>query len=256
MDNDSLLNSTTIQEVKQVRYLNETYEDYMGGFTWKEGGAVIGTGGSGTALEKSHNIGAIVGALLGVLCLVLMLSFLLVRRIRHTKQVQEAEEERLRKHKESLARDMEWDLEHDLDDLVAGIDVASARRQANLSGDPEGHFHLGNHHYTADGVRYFSPNCTLCVTAKASGALDVPERPTEIVEDKNDFDEELSYDLNAAKKFSDFNSHDLGKHHSSMHVRQCKSKTCQGCAEKLNEVVFIQSKQPAPRASKKKSVML
>jgi hypothetical protein len=47
------------------------------------------------------------------------------------------------------------------------------RKRNSLVGNkapfPDGHFHLGNHHYTADRVRYWSPHCALCIPAKASG---------------------------------------------------------------------------------------
>jgi hypothetical protein len=90
-------------------------------------------------------------------------------------------------------------------------------------------------------------------------ALDQQANELSDGEDEHDFDE-LSYDLNATKKLSDFNIHDLGKHHSSMHARECKSTTCQGCKDNLNGVVFIHSKKPSPPPSsakpQNKSIML
>ena len=251
MDNDDLLNVTTIPEVIKVNYLdNKTYDDYMGGFTSQDGGIIVV--GSG---KEEKNTAAIIGAFVGVVCFIL-LALLLLYRNRKLKQNRQAQEEALRRKRAIEEKEMELDLEDDLDDLVENIESSTAMRSANLATDPEGHFHLGNHHYTADGVRYWSPACALCVAAKASGALDQEEKDLEKGEDEYDFDE-LSYDLNATKKFTDFNIHDLGKHHSSMHVRECKSTMCQGCSRNLKEVVFIQSqKTPSRPKSDKKEIML
>lgn len=247
MDNDDLLNSTTIPEVVKVRYLaNETFDDYMGGFTSQDGGIIVVD-----AEKEKSNIGAIIGSLVGAVCLIL-LALLFVQQRRKRRQLREAEEETRRRKQAIMAKEMELDLDDDLDDLVADIESSTAMRSANT----DGHFHLGNHHYTADGVRYWSPTCALCVAAKASGALDRAENDIGNGEDERDFDE-LSYDLNATKKFTDFNIHDLGKHHSSMHVRECKSKTCQGCKDDLTGVVFIQSKRPENKSIiQNKSIML
>lgn len=253
MDNDDVLNATTIPEVIKVSYLdNETYDNYMGGFTSQDGGIVV-VGGS---KKEGNSTAAIIGAFVGVVCFIL-LTLLLLYRNRKRKQIREAEEEALRKRRAIMEKEMELDLEDDLDDLVENIEGSTAMRSANLATDPEGHFHLGNHHYTADGVRYWSAACPLCVAAKASGALDQEENDLEKGEDEYDFDE-LSYDLNATKKFTDFNIHDLGKHHSSMHVRECKSTMCQGCSSNLKEVVFIQSSQQTTSRTKpsKKEIML
>jgi hypothetical protein len=252
MDNDDLLNATIMPEVIKVRYLaNETFADYMGGYTSQDGGIVV------VGNKREANIGAIIGSLVGIICFII-LALLLLHRNRKRRQLREAQEEAARRKQSIMNKEMELDLEDDLDDLVADIESSTAKRSATAT-DPDGHFHLGNHHYTADGVRYWSPHCALCVAAKANGLLDQPENELEDGEDEHDFDD-LSYDLNATKKFSDFNIHDLGKHHSSMHVRTCKSKTCQGCKDNSNGVVFIHSKKPSPSPSsakpQNKSIML
>lgn len=251
MENDVLLNSTTIPEVIKVRYINNrTFDDYMGGFTSEDGGIIVVEAGG-----KNNKTAAILGSLVGIICLII-LALLFLHSKRRRKQLREAQDEALRRKRAIQEKELELDFDDDLDDLVADIDGATAMRSANLGSDPEGHFHLGNHHYTADGVRYWSPNCALCIAAKASGALDKQEsNDLEEGEDEHSFDE-LSYDLNATKKFTDFNIHDLGKHHSSMHVRECKSTTCQGCKQNLNGVVFVQSKKPTPKPNEKRSIML
>lgn len=260
MDNDDLLNSTTLPEVIKVRYLNKTYDEYMGGFISEEGSiVVVGIGGEGTPVgepneKESSKIGALVGSFVALVCLILV-ALLLLRMRRRKKQLRETQEEEWRRQQEYIAQEMERDFDGDLDDLVADIDGATSPRQFDLSVDPPGHFHLGNHHYTADGVRYFSPNCAQCTSTKANGALYQKQNQPMEKEESDSFDD-LSFDLSAAKKFTNCSIHDLGKHHSSIHVRQCKSKTCQGCRDDLDKVVFIQSTQSAPTQAVKKQVML
>ena len=53
---------------------------------------------------------------------------------------------------------------------------------------------------------------------------------------------DLSFDLEAATKFTDFNSNDLGRYHSSMHVRHCKSTTCAICIKEKG-VFFVKSRK-------------
>jgi len=252
MDNDELLNYTTLPEVIKVSHLdNMTYGDYMSDISSEESGIVVVEN-----VEDQNNIGVIIGVLIGLICLIL-LALLFLHKKRKRRQAREEREEALRRKYAIMEKEMELDLEDALDDLVADLEGATAARSEKESDDPNGHFHVGNHHYTADGVRYFSPNCAMCVTAKARGALDEQDNQLEDGEDDYDFDE-LSYDLNATKKFRDFNFHDLGKNHSTNHVRECKSKTCQGCKSK-DSVVFIQAKPSAPKPLKSpenKSVML
>ena len=252
MDNDELLNSTTLPEVIKVSHLdNTTYGDYMGGISSDQSEIVVVE-----IVEDQNNLGIIIGVLLGFICLIL-LALLFLHKKRKSRRAREEREQALRKKQAIMEKEMELDLEDALDDLVADLEGATAARSEKESDDPNGHFHLGNHHYTADGVRYFAPNCAMCVAAKARGALDEQGSHLEEGEDDYDFDE-LSYDLNATKKFRDFNFHDLGKNHSSMHVRECKSKTCQGCKSK-DSVVFIQAKSSAPtplKSPENKSVML
>ena len=240
MDNDELLNSTTIPEIIKVNYKHDdTFDNYMGGFTHQDGGIVV-------APEKNQSSSsAIFASLVGLVCMT-MLTLLLLHK-KHKRA--HAREEEIRRLQAARAREMEAYLEDDLDGLVADIDGATAKSISDF----EGHFHLGKHHFTADGVRYWSPTCAFCIAAKAS------TKDLKAGKNKRD-DDELSYDLNAMKKFTDSNIHDLGKHHSSMHVRECKSKICQGCSNDINSVVFIQStKQSSRRKADKntfESIML
>merc|ERR1712194_627850 len=131
----------------------------------------------------------------------------------------------------------------------------------NLVINPPGAFHLGSHHYTADGVRYFSPLCELCIAARADADGVVALRV--IDEEDGEDDDDLSFDLEAAKKFTDFNTTDLGRIHSSMHVRHCKSKTCVIC-QRGKEVYFVKARKweddgacyPAPTSPHQREAML
>jgi len=59
---------------------------------------------------------------------------------------------------------------------------------------------------------------------------------------------DLSFDLEAATKFTDIDKHDLGRHHSSMNVRSCKSGMCETCQNKEG-VKFVKSKMFGKRSS-------
>lgn len=127
--------------------------------------------------------------------------------------------------------DLEKALDADLDNILAGIDATS--KGTNYFIDPPGSFHLGNHHYTADGVRYRSHRCELCQKARANGGEDDEE-------DEDGLEEKLSFDMDQAKHFKDYDCHELGEKHSSIHVRHCKSTTCDICM-KARGVVFLKA---------------
>ena len=140
--------------------------------------------------------------------------------------------------------DAELNLDDDLDDIINNIDGSTEGQDRRVFVvDPPGSFHLGKHHYTSDGVRYFSPLCQKCIAARADAngvvtlnAINADEESNPDLNDAND----LSFDLEAATKFTDFNCNDLGRCHSSIHVRQCKSTTCTTC-QKEKGVYFVNS---------------
>jgi hypothetical protein len=138
------------------------------------------------------------------------------------------------------------DLDAGLDDIINNIDgVADAHDRRNFVVDPPGAFHMGKHHYTGDGVRYFSPLCEQCIAARADadGVVALAVNGNEYDDlDLNDTNNDLSFDLEAATKFTDFNSNDLGRYHSSMHVRHCKSTTCAICIKEKG-VFFVKSRK-------------
>ena len=142
-----------------------------------------------------------------------------------------------------------------LDDIIDQIDcVTDVNDRRIYVVDPPGAFHLGNHHYTGDGVRYFSPLCEACISARANADGVVTVNAANMADDDSDDDElssidrannvlnnGLSFDLDAATKFTDFNSNDLGRYHSSMHVRTCKSTTCPICIKERG-VIFVKAR--------------
>jgi len=153
--------------------------------------------------------------------------------------------------------DAEKSLDDGLDNIINNIDNATdAQDRRNFVVDPPGAFHLGNHHYTSDGVRYFSPLCELCIAARADAdgvvALDAINQEDDEEEDDDGSKSsrtglhsgDLSFDLEATKKFTDFNANDLGRYHSSMHVRHCKSTTCDLCRREKG-VFFVKSRESA-----------
>ena len=52
---------------------------------------------------------------------------------------------------------------------------------------------------------------------------------------------DLSFDLEAATKFEDFNTQDLGTQHTTSNVKKCKSKICNVRQKKGNGVCFVKS---------------
>ena len=116
------------------------------------------------------------------------------------------------------------------------LTTSTARRRDKIDGSllsiHRGLSTSGKHHFTSDGVRYFSPLCQQCIAARADAngvdTLNVINADDESNPDLNDVND-LSFDLEAATKFTDFNCNDLGRCHSSIHVRQCKSTTCTTC---------------------------
>ena len=141
-------------------------------------------------------------------------------------------------------QDNELNLDGDLDDIINNIDGSTEGQDRRVFVvDPPGAFHLGKHHYTSDGVRYFSPLCQQCIAARADAngvvTLNAINADDESNPDLNDVND-LSFDLEAATKFTDFNCNDLGRCHSSIHVRQCKSSTCTTC-QKEKGVYFVNS---------------
>ena len=142
-----------------------------------------------------------------------------------------------------LESDNEQSLDAGLDAIINNIDDATAAHdRRNFVVDPPGAFHMGNHHYTKDGVRYFSPLCDQCIAARSDvdgvfNANGHNQKDLDLTE-TND----LSFDLEKATKFTDFNANDLGRYHSSMHVRHCKSTTCAICIKEKG-VFFVKSRR-------------
>ena len=251
MMNDKLL-SPSIPEVVKVRYLNDSYEMFLSSFTGEN--LAVPNPIYVQHVDEHENSDSIVAAVLGVvvalLCLIILASMYIRRRRRMRSTIDgesvedECSGEENDKRKKRSARDpdglcdddLDRDLDLDLDNIVAGIDATDAHRSFRV--DPRGSFHLGNHHYTADGVRYFSPHCALCLRSNTNGG-NGKEADDETIEG-DEHGDDLSYDFFAAKKFTDYNRYELGKAHSSMHVRHCKSVTCEICRQ-TGGVVFLKS---------------
>jgi len=103
---------------------------------------------------------------------------------------------------------------------------------------------MGAHHYTEDGVQYKSLSCAQCQASSSANAAGILGRMITTQEDVSDLDlndkNDLSFDLDLARNFLDFSRNDLGRTHSSINVRHCKSATCALC-KKTGGVVFVKS---------------
>jgi hypothetical protein len=269
MENDDLI-SPNMPEVIKVRYLaDSSYDEYTTGIVVlgesEEDKLAVGEadneqGGSGMTL-----LDGVLGAF-GALVIIL-LALLLIKRRRNKVSDQEDDTTKQFQRESQLAHvGSDMSLEDDLDSIINNID-AEVDDGSNFGdgSDPPGSFHLGNHHYTRSGVRYFSPCCALCIAAAAANADGAiahevnNEEDEEIVDNLLGMDltcvNKMSFDLEAAKNFEDFNSNDLGKYHSSMHVRHCKSTTCEICLEEKG-VYFVKARKEQGEVEKEREVTL
>ena len=247
MSGNALL-SPDIPEVVKVKYLGESYDDYVAdqSSSGQQGGA-SGAGSGSTKLPDNDATGTItpggkrgppialiaVLATLGVLAIILLV-LLYVKRRRNKETKDELD-----------THGDDSDLEDDLDDVIDRIGGIGNQPQTTFANDPPGSFHMGSHHYTEDGVQYKSLSCAQCQAAKAAGAMAVfglmTSNNQEELEDVDLNDtNDLSFDLDLAKNFVDFSRNDLGRTHSSINVRHCKSATC-GICKKTGGVVFVKT---------------
>ena len=307
MDGDDLL-SPKMPEVIKVKYLDDSYEDYLAGLSGGSSSLPVSNGDEGGGGGGSLDL--ILGLIFGSLLLLILLVLCCARLRRRDKSGHDGNVGSgsgmgdrnlmddmssvndnghygspgilaalgtmgssvgglIRKKNEgncppdhgknksapnSPGTEPEEESDDGLDDIIDQIDGATdANDRRIFVVDPPGAFHLGNHHYTGDGVRYFSPLCELCIAARANAdgvvcvkAVDADDDDDSENGDMNlaDRNNGLSFDLEAASKFTDFNSNDLGRYHSSMHVRTCKSTTCPICIKEKG-VYFVKSRGSA-----------
>lgn len=252
MANDMLLSEDS-PEVVTVRYLDDSYEEYLSAFTGMESGFT-----NGAIEEETSSNSKIIATSVSVTLIALFLMLLALLCVKHRRRLRskvnggdDGSKESSSKYSGSFYNhrrkqdpdgvhddDAERDLDVDLDNVLAGIDATNTRKSYCI--DPPGSFHLGNHHYTADGVRYHSAQCALCAKSKDD-------------DNAHGLDDQLSFDLDEAKQFTDFNRHELGQAHSSMHVRHCKSTMCDICRN-TGGVVFLKSEAKTSHSPPKASL--
>ena len=136
--------------------------------------------------------------------------------------------------------DTEQSLQSDLNDVVAMID--NATKQSLRAGTPScraqpADRENGNNNAELPGYR--------CNTANvdSNGIIALINSNTDEDSTAIELADLRSFDYETAIKFKDFNCKDLGRHHSSMHVRSCNSKTCDIC-QKEERVYFVKTKKP------------
>ena len=229
MTNDELL-SPDMPEVVKVEYLGDGTYDWESLPISHDSMPINGSGNNDQVKTQAAIAGGIVGGLL-----LALLALLLVTRRRKSKWATES--------KNGRGYDVnEQYLDDGLDRIINNIDCTNDKRdQRNFVVDPPGAFHLGNHHYTKDGVRYFSPLCEQCLAARAEAdGAELNDMGDDMSLTYSDSD--LSYNLDRATKFADINEKDLGRYHSSMHVRHCKSTTCDICIKEKG-VQFVKARK-------------
>jgi hypothetical protein len=234
MTSNALL-SPDIPEVVKVKYLGDSYDDYVDTLSGGQKGSTSGageedmTGKGATGGSKGLPV-----ALIAVtLVVIVLLALWCVKR-----RVNEDSKDELD------TRGEDSDLEDDLDDVIDRIGGIGNQPQTTFANDPPGSFHMGNHHYTEDGVQYKSLSCAQCHSSKSTNVNGILGRIVTTQEEVNDLDlndrNDLSFDLDIAKNFVDYCRNELGRNHSSINVRHCKSATCEIC-KKTGGVVFVKA---------------
>ena len=230
MTNDALL-SPDSPEVVKVKFLGESYDDYVVGIPGELGATGLPKDSTETGMVGSKKIPTALLLTFGLLSIMISICWFVKRRM-STESKEELD-----------TQGEDSDLEDDLDDVINRINDIGDQPQTCFAVDPPGAFHMGAHHYTEDGVQYKSLSCAQCQTSNlaAGGILGRMITTQEDVSgmdlnDKND----LSFDLDLATNFIDFSRNDLGRTHSSINVRHCKSATCEIC-KKAAGVVFVKS---------------
>mmetsp|Transcript_14126 Transcript_14126/g.23188 ORF Transcript_14126/g.23188 Transcript_14126/m.23188 type:complete len:841 (+) Transcript_14126:122-2644(+) len=231
MTSDALLNPS-VPEVVKVKYLGESYDDYVENVP----GGASGAGATGLPendLTGTETQGKKIGLAIA-LSAVAVLSLLLLALCCLKRRMSKGSKSELDTHGEDS------ELEDDLDDVIDRIGGIGNEPQTTLAHDPPGSFHMGKRHYTVDGVSYKSLSCAQCQGVKATTGI--LGRMSTTQEEVNDLDlndkNDLSFDLDLATNFLDFSRNDLGRCHSSMNVRHCKSATCTIC-KKAGGIVFV-----------------
>jgi hypothetical protein len=236
MTSNALL-SPDIPEVVKVKYLGDSYDDYVDSLS---GGQQAGPGattrpenditGTGT---QGENKGLPIALIAVALVAIVLLALCCVKR-----RVDDHSKDELDTHGEDS------DLEDDLDDVIDRIGGIGNQPQTKFANDPPGSFHMGQHHYTEDGVQYKSLSCAQCQSSNSTNATGILGRIITTQEEVNDLDlndkNDLSFDLDMAKNFVDYCRNELGRTHSSINVRHCKSATCALC-KKTGGVVFVKA---------------
>ena len=241
--------SPEIPEVVKVKYLGESYDDYVdglpGGSSGGQQGNTSGAGTepgattlpddvTGTGTPGDRGLPLAVSAILVALFALILLALWYVKR-----RMNKDSKDELDTHGEDS------DLEDDLDDVITRIGGIGNQPQTTFANDPPGSFHMGSHHYTEDGVQFKSLTCAQCQASQSTNAIGILGRMISTQEEEvNDLDlndkNDLSFDLDLAKNFVDFSRNDLGRTHSSINVRHCKSVTCEIC-KKTGGIVFVKS---------------
>ena len=212
---------TSIDTVEKVTYLGSDMEDVIAalgpiGPVDQVDGINKDLEGEKQTGDDNDNVGTIVGISVAA-ALVLLLALLLRRRSKRRSQ------EEVKALKNGMELDEMNSFEDgELDENVNGILRSGAGAGADYDAEP-GSFHLGQFHYTRDGVRYLSPTCKLC--AANGGLATIPEDA-----------------LERGSSLVRPDSRNLGGRHSTHDVHDCSSSTCQRCQNATpGSVAFIKT---------------
>jgi hypothetical protein len=223
-----------------VKYLGDSYDDYVDSLPGAGTGSITRPNDPDDFIETGTPGGTkgLPAWLIAMLAVLGALAIILLLCVKRRKNEETAKDD-------VHTRGEDSDLDEDLDDVIDRIGGIGHQPSTTFENDPPGSFHMGSHHYTENGVQYKSFSCAQCQASKSSNPLGllglmISSKKEEVddldLNDKND----LSFDLDLAKNFVDFSRNDLGRTHSSINVRHCKSQTC-GLCKKGGGVVFVKS---------------
>jgi len=192
-----------IETVERVTFLGSSVDDVYAAPGIIVEGVAASTSSTGTEnpddphAESNGVLGAAVGITVAAAFILLLLLF--IRRQRRSNYTEE----------EQAGADKGLGMELDeMSQLEDGWEGGAQHGEVSNYDNDEGSFHLGSYHYSKNGDRYLSKNCSVCaaIIAQQGG------------------------DLTVDSSFARADSKDLSKAHSAVDVHSCSSATCLHCA--------------------------
>lgn len=190
----------TIDTVERVTFLGSSVDDVYAAPGIIVDGVAASTSSTENPddphAESSGVLGAAVGITLAAAFILLLILF--IRRHRRSNYTEE----------EQAGADKGLGMELDeMSQLEDGWEGGAQHGEVSNYDNDAGSFHLGAYHYSKNGDRYLSKNCSVCAALIA----------------------QQNGDLTGDSSFARADSEDLSKPHSAVDVHSCLSATCLHC---------------------------